>query len=388
MSDPNPTLLVLAAFVDELAKEAAVADVARRALSRGVLHGVGAGAGGGLGLGIGAGALAGGTLSGVQRYRQAREQGNSLVSSLGSAAGGAARGALLGGAVGGVAGTGLGAVAGGVAPTKVISATKNLAKRQDSVGSFSRFGQRQVHSLTGWKPGGATSSIESIGAGAAPARAATEQSLEKLKSSPEMDGVVKAVASGDRRASDVAREALRKGPQAELTGTLKRLQASEATQRMGLTSLPGYAKSIQREGLVPTVRAGVKEQWQASGPKGKAMMVGFPALYAAQTLKRPEGSEQGRGETIGKMVGGTLGSMAAPTPLAGSLALGAGFERAGGLVGRGVDRLRGRRPGQAQRPQVPQEPSRPPATEPGDTGQAAVERVYGTGYGGGAGGLE
>lgn len=387
MFDVNPTLLVLYLFSNELTKEAALVDTVRGAVRGARLHGMGAGAGSGLGLGLGAGLVGGGLLGGVRSYRQAREQGAGRAAALGSALGGTTRGALQGGAAGAVLGAGGGALLGQAAPTKVLSATKGLAKRQDTLGSFSRFGQRQVHSLTGWKPGGSIKSVESIGAGAAPAREAVKGSLGALEQSPEMANLMAAHATKDPKAVEVAREALRAGPQAHLSDAYKALHSAETTQQMGLTSLPGYAKSVGRNGLLPTLKAGVKEQWQSSGPKGKMLMVGLPALSAAQALHQPEGAQKrGKGETIGRLAGSTLGSMAAPMSLAGGLVLGTGFEHAGGAIGKGVDRLRGKRA--AQPAAVPQEPSRPPATEPGDTGQAAVERVYGTGYGGGAGGLE
>lgn len=371
-------------FFEQLQKEALTAPVSSimSSLVRpGRLHAMQAGLGSGLGVGLGAGLIGGGALGGVKAYRQARSEGATPVSALGTTLGGAARGALKGGLTGMAVGAGGGALLGAAAPTKVLDVTRQLAKSPGQAGSFSRFGQRQVHSLTGWKPGGATSSIESIGAGAHTAREAAKGSLEALGKSPEMDALVAAHAQGPA-AVEAARKNLQAGPGAKLTQAHKALAAAEHTQEMGLTSLPGYAKSIGKNGLIPTVATGVKEQWQAAGPRAKAMMLALPAISAAGTLKAPEQEGgRGKGETIGRLAGSTLGSLAAPMSLTGGLLLGSAFEHAGGALGKGVDKVRGRRPA------VAQDPTPPPATAPGDTGQAAVEHVYGTGYGG-AGGLE
>lgn len=372
-------------FFEQLQKEALTVPVSSlvSGLARpGRLHAMQAGLGSGLGLGLGAGAVGGAAIGGVKSYRQARAEGADPVSAVGSTVGGAVHGALRGGIAGLALGAGGGAILGAGAPTKVLSATKQLARSPGQAGSFSRFGQRQVHSVTGWKPGGSASSIERIGAGAHTAREAAKGSLTALGKSPEMDALVAAHAEGPAAVA-AARKALQAGPGAKLTQAHKALVAAENSQKTGLTSLPGYAKSIGKNGLIPTVAAGVKEQWQASGPKGKAMMLALPAITAAGTLKAPEQEGgRGRGEAIGRLAGGTLGSLAAPMSLTGGMLLGSAFEHAGGALGKGVDRLRGRRPA------VPQDPTPPPATAPGDTGQVATEHVYGTGYGGGAGGLE
>lgn len=344
------------AFHDEMSKIAAVPQELMKHLSRvGTRRAIGAGVGGGAGLGLGAGALLGGVSGGKDAYEAAKARGAGLPGAalsavgggLGGAIRGAGKGALIGAAAGGVVGAGL--------PTETLSATRRLQKLDNSVGSLHNFGQRQVHSLTGWKPGGAHKSVERIGAGAAPARAELAKELGKGVGNP-----------------------------AVVRPAEKSLAAAEKAQGMGLTSLPGIARSVRDNGLLPTAGAGLKAQWDASGPKAKALMVGLPAYSAVNAARAPEGeSGPGRGERVGRVIGGTVGGLAAPLSLAGSIALSGGLERAGGAVGKGVDRLRGRK---AHPPQVQQEPSRPPASEPGDTGQQTVEHVYGTGFNGG--GLE
>lgn len=345
---------VMQAFCAEMAKVAAMPQELLAHLGRvGTRRAVGAGVGSGLGLGLGAGALAGGAHGARSAYEGAKERGSSSVGAALSAVGGGLGGAIRGAGKGALLGAGAGALAGAALPTGTLAATRGLQKMDNVAGTLNNFGQRQVHSLTGWKPGGAAKSVERIGAGAAPARRELLAELGKDVRNPSR------VQQG-----------------------LRSLSAAEDAQRMGLTSIPGYVKSVSNNGLLPTAKVGLKSQWDASGAKGKALMVGLPVLSVAQAAKAPEAGEgPGRGERIGKIVGGTVGGLAAPLSLAGSLALSAGLERAGGAVGKTVDRVRGRG---KHRPEVPQEPSRPPASEPGDTGQHAVEHVYGTGFNGGS----
>lgn len=351
------------AFFEQLTKESALGDAAKTVwagLRRNpVLHGAQAGMGSGLGMGLGVGAAAGGALGGVKSYRRAREEGQGVASSIGSSLGGVARGAMRGGATGALVGGGAGALAGAAAPKEIAKATRDLAKKDTRLAGLSRFGQRQVHSVTGWKPGITNRSVEEIGAGAHNARKA----------------LVAAKAGKDPAAI------------AEAT---KNLGLAEKTQNLGMTSLPGLAKRVHQDGLIPTVGTGMKEQWQSGGTLGKALMVGFPAMGVANALKGQGEPGHGQAETIGRLAGGTVGMMAAPLSLTGSMLLGTGLERVGGSIGKGVDRLRGRRLARSATAQGTPMYTPPVATEPGGTGQAAVEHVYGTGYSGmgHAGGLE
>jgi hypothetical protein len=347
MYEPTLTASVMRGFVEQLSKEA---------LSGSAIQ---AGLGSGLGLGLGAGMAVGGAHGAVKGYREARSQGQGIGTSalhaVSRGLGGAARGAVVGTLAGGAAG----ALTGGLRPQMTEGVTKSLAGANNAAGSFSRFGQRQVHSVTGWTPGGTSKSVESIGAGAAMPR----RELEK------------AMKGGDPKQIARAKAAV---------------IATEKAQSMGLTSLPGIAKSVRREGLLPTAKAGIHAGWAGASPRMKALMVGLPAMQAVQTLRAPggEGDGVGKGERIGRLAGGTLGAMAAPLSLTGGLVLGTALERGGGALGKGVDRLRRGKQNTVVPSQVPHEPSRPPASEPGDTGQVATERVFGSGYSGGSGGLE
>lgn len=345
MSEPVLNSLVMEAFCAALEKEAGAVDAVLKHVSRpGTLHAVQAGLGTGLGVGMLGGAAAGAVAGGKSQYELARQNGQSQLGAVGHSLGGALVGAARGAGKGALIGAGTGALAGAVAPTQLLRGTSALSQVKNTVGEAANFGQRQVHGFTGWRPGGATKSIERIGGGAAEARGA----------------VAKAVKGGDAAAVGKAQGAL---------------GAAEQAQSMGLTSLPGVARSMKNNGLLPTVAAGAKEQWSGSSNKMKAMMVGLPALSVANTLRKGETEGgKGKGERIGRTLGGTLGYSMAPLSLGASTVLGAGLERAGGLVGKGVDALRGKRP------QVVQEPTPPPASEPGDTGQHVAERVYGTGF--------
>ena len=127
---PNLDETTLSAFRDELRKLSAVHPALGAGLTMGALGGLGAGGYG---------------------YMKARSEGKSVSDSLGQAA----KRGLQGAAIGGAAGAGLGALTPG------------------SVGgAVSRFGQRQLHSVTGWTPSGMSreEGLQSMRAGAYDAR--------------------------------------------------------------------------------------------------------------------------------------------------------------------------------------------------------------------------
>lgn len=291
---------------------------------------------GGLGSGAALGATLGGGLTAahgaVKGYREAREAGGS---GLGGAAlgaiGGAGKGALIGAGLGAAGGAGLGALRPGL--------IQAASKAKGPVGSISRFGQRQLHGFTGWTPTKDPKSIRDIGGGAAPALKRFEQA---------------SAATGPKAAKELAR-------------AKKGLQAAEEAEAMGLTSLPGYAKSfVKNPGK--TVTTGLKEQWAGQGPVGKAMMVGFPAMSVGGALVGPETPETGgKGERLLANLG-TLPFYMGPVPLGAQMALGTGMESAGRLLGKGVDKLRGK----PKRAPVNQPRLLPPHNNDGELEQAQV----------------
>jgi hypothetical protein len=140
--------LALHAFHDELSKEAAVP-----------WQQIGRAVGGLGGAGAVVGAAANGLREGVNGYNEAREQGASGVTSglnaLSRGGSGAITGGVLGGALGGVGGA-----VGSHFNAKGTQALVDKALKTPGLAAGARFGQRQVHGLTGWRP---TEGLESIG---------------------------------------------------------------------------------------------------------------------------------------------------------------------------------------------------------------------------------
>jgi hypothetical protein len=157
------------------------------------------------------------------------------------------------------------------------------------LGALSRFGQRQLHSVSGWTPKG----------GLEPLRMASYGTTGR------------------------AREALQKA------------------EGMGLTSLPGVAKAVGQHGLLPVLRTGAEAQWHGMSPGWKAVSVGAPALGLANSaLREPtpgSSKEESVGHDLGNLVGGIAG---APMPIIGSAVLGEGFGQVGKYIGRGVHSAR------------------------------------------------
>lgn len=280
----------LLAFHDELKKSAALN-------ARTLLGGAGAGAG----VGALVGSVGGAVHGAIQGARKGREEGGmgGLAGGFTGAAGGAVRGAGYGAAAGALGGAGVAAVR--------PNAIGSLVARDGALGAGARFGQRQVHALTGWTPKGG---IESIRGGAYDARQALQSAKPK-----------------------------------DLPQASKALQSAEAAQSMGLTSLPGYAKALQQHGAKKVLQTDASAVWHSGGLTGKALTIGLPAATLASDIRRPESAEgPGKGELIGRSIAGTAGGvLGTAMPIGGQIALGAGMGAVGGLVGRGVDRLRGRK---------------------------------------------
>lgn len=267
------------AFRDELQKTSAIASKLL-------------GAGGGAGVGALLGAAGGGLVGAVRGAHQAGDAGESRLS-----------GGLAGALGGASAGAGLGALGGAATGALRSDAIQKLTRTEGMAGSAARFGERQVHALTGVVPKGG---IEAIRGGAYDAR----QALKGANS-----------------------------PQAR-----KGLAAAEASQKMGLTSLPGYVNAVRREGLKNVAKTDLAAQWHSGGIGTKALGVGLPAaMLASDIAKKEQPTGTGKGESVGRSLGGAVGGLLGSSmPISGQLALGAATGVAGRYVGRGVDRLRGR----------------------------------------------
>lgn len=289
-----------------------------------------------MGVGAGVGAAVQGARAGYRGYEDAKEQGAGSISAglsgLAHGAMAAPGGALAGAAVGGLAG-GAGTF---MAPERTGQLAKTLTQGEHA-GALGRFGQRQVHGLTGWTPEGGLSSIRG-GSWLA------EDRMRKAVSS----------ATGDAKTTKALRTAID-----------SHTAAAEA-ERMGLTNIPGLAKSLARS-PIKTMRAAGAEQWHNSSKAEKALLFGLPAAGAVSTALTPETEGgPGKGEMLGRSAAQFAGGMAmGPMPfVASGLAQGA-LTPIGGAIGKGVDRLRGRKP-PAHRP-LPEQPA--------DGASTATERV-------------
>lgn len=316
-------------FLDEFRKEAGVVAEALKnprvhsALgAAGALGGIGAAAGGLIGAGTGA----------ARAYRETKERGGSTGQALTQGAlgalGGVGRGAMTGGAIGALGG----AAVGGLSP----SAGNLVARARELpvVGSAARLGQRQTHALTGWLPDqqnvrslgelrmGSPISRENLGR----AEQALSEAKGKAYETPEK--MRKAVSQAE---TEVARG--RKG-----------LEAAEKAEDWGLTSIPGYLRSVRERGLLPTMRTGMEEQWHSMSPAWKAVSLGVPAVEMAGALRGSDDPNgPGRGERLGRGIGAAISgtAMGAIPQLTGGMLVTPFLSGAGAMVGRGVDKLRG-----------------------------------------------
>ena len=284
-------------FYSELSKEA----VSLSGIG-GVLRRAAPGIGAGFGAGAGTGAVLGGTAGAYQGYRDARAQGatagQAALGGLRGAAGGALRGGVVGGAVGGTA----------LGIANARGAGTAFTKRLADNSAFARGGQRTVHSLTGWTPEGG---VRSLRGGAYDAR-------EALKNAP-------VGSPGHAQAQ-------------------KWYDAAERSEKMGLTSLPGFAKSLvsrdANKGVINTMTAGAKEQWHQGGVGMKALMFGLPAYDVGnEALREAKPGEDSRAVRVGRaganLVASTaFGPMNIAGQLAGAGAVGAGVTGVGKLLGR------------------------------------------------------
>lgn len=279
-----------------------------------LLGGLGAGAG----IGTAVGAIGGAGLGAVKDYRAARARGEdvsgALAEGVGGALGGVTRGALVGAGVGAAGGSVLGHL-------KPKAFNGLLRGETPLLSSSARFGQRQLHGLTGWKPEGG---LESIRGGMHEATGRLEAARQAVSSARDP----KVLASAQK----------------ELSLAEKGHQAAQKVNDMGLTSIPGIARSMKNNGVMNTIKADAANQWSGAGLGTKGLLLGVPAMGAAGTLASAEpstgtGKAEQFGENAGQMAGAFVGS---GVPLVGQTLIGMPMGYAGKMIGRGVDRLRGR----------------------------------------------
>ena len=145
-------------------------------------------------------------------------------------------------------------------------------------GALMRFGQRQLHSMTGWTPKGGLGSMNMAPSGAA-------SSIPGFIRSVRDKGLGPSIAAGAK---------------SQLTGS----NIGEKALMVGLPAL-GVASALRNKGEDPYHPGSSKE------------------------------------ENVGRQVGNLVGGLAAgPMPLAGSIVMGEAFGHAGALAGRGVHKVR------------------------------------------------
>jgi hypothetical protein len=131
----------------------------------------------------------------------------------------------------------------------------------------------------------------------------------------------------------------------DTTRAAKALGSAQDAQNMGLTSIPGYLGAVKEHGIGKVLATNAKEQYHNMPKAMAALTLGVPALSAAHTLATPEDPNgPGKGERLGRELGNAVGGVAGGVmPIAGNAVVGGIAGRAGGAVGKVVDRMRGRR---------------------------------------------
>ena len=119
---------------------------------------------------------------------------------------------------------------------------------------------------------------------------------------------------------------------------LKRIGLEEKAFEAGHLHAPGLVK-----GMVTHPLDTMKSGWQRTGVAGKAF-AGLGAYEAGKGfIKKPEEGGPGRVEKGLRGVGNTAGILLSPPLFAGGLLVGEGLGQGGKYMGRGIDRLAGRR---------------------------------------------
>lgn len=291
---------VMSGFAAELEKIAGLADFVAK--NKGVLGSAGAFMGHGAAIGAGLGGLHGA----VKNYEEARDNGASVGGSVANGALGGLGGAMRGGTRGALIGAGVGGALGTLRPDAAEGLRKSLSSTDSRFGALGRFGQRQMHGLTGLKPAEGLSSDAIRGGTWDSARAA---------------GAAKA------------------------TGKDHMLHAlQEEVTNKNLDNLPGIVAAMKGSDRANAMKTLAKHNWHNGDMLTKAT-IGGSALGIGAAAMLPEAKDgPGKGESIGTSAGAMIGGVAGSAlPLfPGQIAMDAG-RGAGKRVGKAVDWLRGRR---------------------------------------------
>lgn len=284
---------------------------------RGLLSGLGALGGTGAGLG----ALGGAAYGGYKGYQDAKEQGQGTGGAVASGALGALQGGLTGGTVGALGAGAVGAVGGAISPGTAETVRAALTKTP-VVGSAARFGQRQVHGLTGWLPReGDKSSIREIGLGLSDDvvkhHAAAEEALVKARSAGKAKDIAKA-EKGLERANNSVRY-------------------SKEVEEKGLTSIPGYLRHAA-EDPADAVSTGFKYHWSGMRPRDALLPLAFTLPMVPEVLSKedPTGEGRSRLERFGHMAGNLATAEVMPLPMLANQVASSTVGSVGGRIGRAI----------------------------------------------------
>lgn len=280
--------------------------------------------------------LAVGGYKAYKGYRDAKDRGEDTGS------------AVLQGAMGGLSGAMTGALAGTAAGAGAGMLLKNNKTLQGLAGAnkeLTNKGLRQVHGFTGFAPEvkgmNRTEALHSIGIG---------HNLETAAKQVEehTNNYQQALQSGDVAAAAKAKASMTSAQRAhKALGDAHNFYGPGE----GLTSLPAYAKGLVRD-PVRTITTAGKEMMAGGGDTSSNWryiplgMAGLGALsLPGQLHNAGKDGNPGKGEVIGNFAGNTVGSFLGagvpfvPGQLIGHLSHGMG--EAGGMVGKGVDKVRG-----------------------------------------------
>jgi len=188
-----------------------------------------------------------------------------------------------------------------------------------------KFLKRQVHSVTGWTPQGFLNpaGARELGAGDIDSSLqAVSAARKKLQAARTMQPGMLDQLIGNTTA-DVRRKAKSKATE-ELAQHKKGLELSHKATSMGLTSIPGYLKSLATNGVGDTIATGARQQWHTSGPVGKGLMFGLPAAGVASAIvKKPE---EGHTRLSDTALAASMAPMG-PIPFGGQIAMGLGADK-------------------------------------------------------------
>lgn len=239
------------------------------------------------GVGAGVGAAAGALHSAYKGYQRARAEGSGVIGSVGTGLAGAGSGAMRGAAIG----AGAGAIAGGSLSALSQRRAESLRKALTERSALSRFGQRQVHGVTGAVPSEGLSSLRMDASDRL-------QELKRLKESPTAGAPGWLDKKLGKTESEVATRRIGRAEKAH--------RAAQEAEDAGMTSLPGVARSVRDRGLLPTMHAGLRTQLYGADPAQKALFVAGTGMTAAGIGLPREG--ESKVDYAGRVAGG-VGSM-------------------------------------------------------------------------------